>query len=120
MRVKFAMDVIVSELRAVGVDIHTDTLTYYINDILHRHGPTYDEMAAGVNPREFRGVFENMNVVNFGRAMAYLALVYIVNAPEELKREAVRLVAEPLKSFDGNTWWARDRWFYMVLKRIYA
>ena len=116
----FTMDVILSELRAADVNISMEMLTYYINDILRRHGPLYDEMAVRVNPVEFRKVLESMNVANFGRAMAYLALVHTVNASEELKREAVRLVAEPLRSFDANTWWARDRWFYMILKRIYA
>ena len=113
------MDVILSELRTAGVNIDMNTLVYYMNEIRQRNRPLYDEMAVRVNPEEFCNIFESMNVTNFGRAMAYLALVHTVNASEELKRKAVRLVAEPLRSFDANTWWARDRWFYMILKRIY-
>jgi hypothetical protein len=110
---------LLSELRTAGVNIDMNTLVYYMNEIRQLNRPLYDEMAVRVNPREFRNIFESMNVTNFGRAMAYLALVHTVNASEELKRKAVRLVAEPLRSFDANTWWARDRWFYMILKRIY-
>jgi hypothetical protein len=110
---------LLSELRTAGVNIDMNTLVYYINEIRQRNGPLYDEMAVRVNPGEFRNIFESMNVTNFGRTMAYLALVDTVNASEELKRKAVRLVAEPLRSFDANTWWARDRWFYMILKHIY-
>lgn len=41
-----------------------------------------------------------MNVNNFGQAMAYLALVYLMKASEGVTREAVRLVATHLKNFD--------------------
>jgi hypothetical protein len=117
---RLTMDVILSELIAAGVtSINICTLTYYINEILERHGPMYNEMAAIVNPEGFRIIFESMNVTNFGRAMAYLAFVHTVNASEELKREAVRLVAEPLRSIDVNAWWIRDRVFRSVWKRIF-
>ena len=117
---RLTMDVILSELIAAGVtSINMGTLTYYINEILERHGPMYNEMAAIVNPEGFRIIFESMNVTNFGRAMAYLAFVHTVNASEELKREAVRLVAEPLRSIDVNAWWIRDRVFRSVWKRIF-
>jgi hypothetical protein len=103
------MDVILNELIAAGVtNINMGTLTYYINEILGRHGPMYNEMAAVVDPEGFRIIFESMGVTNFGRAMAYLAFVHTVNASEELKREAVRLVAEPLKSINVNVLCIRD------------
>jgi hypothetical protein len=95
------------------------TLVYYINEIRERHSPMYDEMAAIVNLEGFRSIFESMNVTNFGRAMAYLAFVHTVNASEGLKREAVRLVAEPLKSIDVNAWWIEDRGFRSIWKRIF-
>ena len=106
---RLAMDVILSELIAAGVtNINMSTLAYYINEILWRHGPLYSEMAAIVNPEGFRIIFESTGVTNFGRAMAYLAFVHTVNASEELKREAVRMVAEPLKSIDVNAWCIGD------------
>ena len=107
---RLTMDVILSELIAAGVtDINMGTLSYYINEILGRYGPVYNEMAAIVNPEGFRIIFESMGVTNFGRAMAYLAFVHTVNASEELKREAIRLVAEPLRSIDVNAWCIGDR-----------
>ena len=39
-----------------------------------------------------------MNVNSFGQAMAYLTLVYLMNIPEDVKREAVRLVAPVLRN----------------------
>ena len=107
---RLTMDVILSELIAAGVtDINMGTLSYYINEILGRYGSVYNEMAAIVNPEGFRIIFESMSVTNFGRAMAYLAFVHTVNASEELKREAIRLVAEPLRSIDVNAWCIGDR-----------
>jgi hypothetical protein len=39
---RLTMDVILSELIAAGVtNINMGTLTYYINEILERHGPMY-------------------------------------------------------------------------------
>jgi hypothetical protein len=106
---RLTMDVILSELIAAGVtSINMGTLTYCINEILGRHGPMYSEMAAIVNPEGFRIIFESMGVTNFGRAMAYLAFIHTVNASKELKREAVRLVAEPLRSIDVDVWCIGD------------
>ena len=39
-----------------------------------------------------------MNVNSFGRAMAYFTLVYLMNIPEDVKREGVRLVAPVLRN----------------------
>ena len=50
-------------------------------------------MAKRLSSEELLSVFAEMNVNSFGRAMAYLTLVYLVNIPEDVKREAVRLVA---------------------------
>ena len=45
-------------------------------------------------------VFTEMNVNSFGRVMAYLTLVYIMEIPEGAKREAVRLAAVILRDVD--------------------
>jgi hypothetical protein len=95
------------------------TLEYYINDIRGHHGSLYSEMAAVVDPEGFRVIFESMNVTSFGRAMAYLAFVHTVDAPEELKREAVRLVAGPLRGIDVSAWIVSDWGFSATWRRLF-
>ena len=73
-----------------------------INDILDRHEEVYKEMVARLGPQELQNVFTEMNVNNFGRAMAYLTLVYLMNIPEDAKCEAVRLAAVILKDIDTS------------------
>ena len=41
-----------------------------------------------------------MNVNNFGRAMAYLTLIYLMDIPEDAERKAVRLVATIMKDME--------------------
>ena len=41
-----------------------------------------------------------MNVNNFGHAMAYLTMVYMLKESEDVTREAVRLGVEPLRNID--------------------
>ena len=43
-------------------------------------------MAGRLGPDELLNVFAEMNVNSFGRAMAYLALVYLMDIPEDVKR----------------------------------
>ena len=51
-----------------------------------------------LNSDELLNVFNEMNVNSFGRVVAYLALVYRMNIPEEdVRCEAVRLVVPILK-----------------------
>ena len=73
-------------------------LSQRINYVLHRHEKLYGEMAEGLSSEKLLGVFAEINVNNFGRAMAYLTLVYLMNTPEDVKREAVRLVAPVLRN----------------------
>ena len=85
------MEVIVDELRKNNVT----TLLLYISYILGVHEDLYKEMAN----RLYSDVL--MNVNNFGRVMAYLALVYRMNIPkEDVTREAVRLVVPVLKDMN--------------------
>ena len=53
----------------------------------------YEEMATRVEAVDLPDIFNDMNVNNFGRAMAYLTLVYMLKGSENMTREAVRLVA---------------------------
>ena len=91
------MEVILDELRKSDVDVDIQTLSQHINYVLARHGQLYDEMAERLDSDGLLNVFNEMNVNNFGRAMAYLTLIYLMDIPEDVKREAVRLVAPVLR-----------------------
>ena len=91
------MEVIMDELRKNNVDIDMAILSQRINYVLVRHGKLYDEMAERLGPEELLSVFAEMNVNGFGRAMAYLTLVYLMDIPEDVKPKAVRLVAPVLR-----------------------
>ena len=57
----------------------------------------YDGTAERLGPEGLLDVFGEMNVNSFGRAMAYLTLIYLMDIPEDVKREAVCLVAPVLR-----------------------
>ena len=92
------MEDIVDELQKNTVDIDILILSQRINYVLDRHKKLYGEMAERLSPEELLGVFAEMNVNSFGRAMAYLTLIYLMNISEDVKREAVRLVAPVLRN----------------------
>ena len=92
------MEVIADELRKNNVDIDMAILLQQINYVLDRHEKLYDEMAERLGPGKLSSVFAEMHVNSFGRAMAYLTLVYLMDIPEDVKREAVRLVAPVLRN----------------------
>ena len=75
-------------------------LLQQIHYVLDRHGKLYGEMVERLGPKELLSVFAEMNVNSFGRAMAYLTLVYLMDIPEDVKREAVCLVAPVLRNVD--------------------
>ena len=101
------MEVIVDELRKNNVDVDIPILSQHINYVLARHGKLYGEMAERLGPDGLLNVFGEMNVNSFGRAMAYLTLVYLMNIPEDTKREAVRLVAPEEGFFRRMFSWIR-------------
>ena len=88
------------KLRKNNVDIDMAILLQQINYVLDRHEKLYGEMAERLGPGELSSVFAEMHVNSFSRAMAYLTLVYLMNIPEDVKREAVRLVAPVLRNVD--------------------
>ena len=92
------MEDILDELRKNNVDIDILILSQRINYVLDHHEKLYSEMAERLSSEELLGVFAEMNVNSFGRAMAFLTLVYLMNIPEDVKREAVRLVAPVLRN----------------------
>ena len=91
------MEIIVDELQRNSVNIDKRTLPHHINEILDRHGELYGEIAVRLNPEDLPNVFTETNVNNFGRAMAYLTLIYLLDIPEDARRKAVRLVTMVLK-----------------------
>ena len=113
---RFATEVIVDELRKNDVNIDATTLSRHINDILDRHETLYDEIAVRLNPEDLPRVFTEMNVNSFGRAMAYLTLVYLMDISEDAEREAVRLVAVILK--DMNITRGEGGFFLRMLLRV--
>jgi hypothetical protein len=57
-------------------------------------------------------VFDAINVTNFGRAIAYLTLVYLMHNSEDTTGRAVRFVAAPLKSFDLSAYQIEEESFF--------
>ena len=94
---QYAMEVIVDELRKNDIDVDVQILSQHINYVLTHHGQLYDEMAERLGPDGLLNVFNEMKVNSFGQAMAYLTLIYLMGIPEDVKREAVRLVAPVLR-----------------------
>ena len=91
------MEVIVDELRKNGVDVDVQILSPHISYVLTHHGQLYDEIAERLDSDGLLNVFNEMNVNSSGRTMAYLTLIYLMDVPEDVKREAVCLVAPVLK-----------------------
>ena len=91
------MEVIVDELRKNGVDVDVQILSSHINYVLTRYGQLYGEMTERLGSDGLLNVFGELNVNSSGRAMAYLTLVYLMDIPEDVKREAVCLVAPVLR-----------------------
>ena len=83
------MEVIVDELQRNNIDIDIRKLSHHINEIIDRHEALYGEMAVRLNPEDLSNVFTEMNVNSFGRLMAYLTLVYIMDISEDTRRKAV-------------------------------
>ena len=110
------MEVIVDELQRNDIDIDKRTLSRHINEILDRHGELYGEIAAHLNPEDLSVVFTEMNVNNFGRAMAYLTLIYLMDIPEDAKRKAVRLTATIMKDMEITR--AEEGFFRRLFLRI--
>ena len=92
------MEIIVDKLQKNNVDVDILILSQHINYTFVRHEKLYGEMAEHLGPEELLGVFAEINVNSFGRAMGYLTLVYLMDIPEDVKCDAVRLVAPVLRN----------------------
>ena len=59
------------------------TLSYHINYLIEHHDWEYGDMVPYVNRDNIPKVFTEICVINFGRAMAYLSIVYLLKESEE-------------------------------------
>ena len=81
-----------------------------MNYLIGQHGELYQEVVAGLNSDGILQVFDMMKIENFGRAMAFLTLVYMLEGSEDQIRSSVRLVAPVFKKF-GVTPYRIERGF---------
>ena len=63
------MEVVLDELRKNDVDIDMTTVSYHIRHCLGQYKTMYEQMAIRVGPVDLPGIFNDMNVNNFGRAI---------------------------------------------------
>ena len=75
-------------------------------------------MVARVKPDELSTIFSEMNVNNFGRAMAFLTHVYVLKGSEDVTRRAVRLVAVVLRDMDLAAFKVEKSFFQRMLSGI--
>ena len=92
------MEIILDELQKNNVDIDMRTLSHHVNYLLDKHGDIYQSIVSRCP--DLVTVFYEINVINFGRAMAYLTLIYLTTVSEAEIRVAVQLVAKRLRGFD--------------------
>ena len=98
------MEVILDELRKNNIDMDMNTLSFYIKSNLEQHKPMFNNMAMTITPTpcNLAAIFYEVNVTNFGRGMTYLTMVYMLKdrCPQEVIRDAVRLVAAAFNNLD--------------------
>ena len=112
------MEVILDELRKNNVDIDMTTVFYHMHQCLEQYKTMCEEMATRVEAVDLPDIFNDMNVNNFGRAMAYLTLVYVLKGSENATCEAVRLVATVLKDMDFTAFNVERSFFQRTLSGI--
>ena len=107
------MDWILDELRKNNIEIDMKTLSHHINYLIKHHDQEYRHNCDNISK-----VFTEINVINFGRAMAYLSIVYLLGESEEMTRETVRLVATPLKNIDFTAFKIEESFFHRLKSYI--
>jgi hypothetical protein len=88
------INIIFDELRQNEID--RQTLSFHINVILDQHR----DLCRAVNARGLNidQVYREINMTNFGRIFAYLALVCLQSDSEESVRENVRRIVEAFRT----------------------
>ena len=80
------MDVILDELRKNNVGIDMTTLSYHIHQCLEQYKTIFEKMI--ILPLDLPEIFEEMDVNNFGRAVAFLTYVYVLKGSQGMTGEA--------------------------------
>ena len=91
------INIVFDELRQNEIDIDKQTLSFHINTILDHHRDLYREVSA--HSLNLDQVYREINMTNFGRIFAYLALVCMQSDSEESFREHVRKTIEAFRTF---------------------
>ena len=115
------MDIILEELKRNDIDIDKDMLSFHISKCLDEQREMYDRLNAQLSPIYFQPVFEEMNVNNFGRIIAYLAFVYRLSdsCDEETIQEAVRRTVEAFRLIDLEKYKVKPSWFNWLTQLFY-
>ena len=87
----------INELRQNEIDIVKQTLSFQINTILDHHRDLYREVSG--HSLNLDQVYREINMTNFGRIFAYLALVCMQRDNEESVREHIRKTVEAFRTF---------------------
>ena len=107
------MEIILDELQKNNVDIDMRTLSHHVNYLLDKHGDIYQSIVSRCP--DLVTIFYEIDVVNFGRAMAYLTLVYLTKVSEAEIRVAVQLVAKRLRGFDFAKFKIEESFFDKIM-----
>ena len=89
------MDMIWNELWRNNIEIDIETLSFYINTCSREHeeidGTVINRIDRDYLPMDLSYIYTELNPNNFGRPMAYLAIVYKIADPyeDEIVREAL-------------------------------
>jgi hypothetical protein len=108
------MDYIFDELQRNDIAIDMHTLSYHIKYMIQRHDRVYNDVMVHVNHDNILEIFSKINVNNFGRAMAYLAVVYLMKESEEVTHEAVRPAIPFLKNIDCSAYRVEGSFFHRL------
>ena len=107
------MEIILDELQKNNVDIDMRTLSHHVNYLLDKHGDIYQSIVSRCP--DLVTIFYEIDVVNFGRAMAYLTLVYLTKVSGDEARVAVQLVAKRLRNFDFAKFKIEESFFDKIM-----
>ena len=80
------MKVILDELRKNDVDLDMTTLSYHIHHFLEQYQTMYKQMSICVDPVNLLEIFDDMNVNNIGRSIAFFTYVYVLKGSEDVMR----------------------------------
>ena len=111
-----AEGLIMAVLRENNIELNENTFRFHLKVLLEKHGGLFESMIARIG-RE--NVLENLCVIyqelelsNFGRIMAYLTLVFKVSdfCEPKIVQEAVKICVWELKQVDIASFGIKQSW----------